>query len=220
MEAYLSTQKVALISLNLSLGVHDCLPFLWSGYKVIPHYTYQISLEKDESQLLGEMSGDRRKNLTKAAEEGVEVVDAKGTKEIRELVQRTFEKRGKKSPRGLIDAIFSNFGPGQSSYCILSFQKGKPVSGVYVVYDKRTAYHLLGGYSDRAHHGAGAAAMFRAIVKARELGLRVFDFQGSTVPQIERYFRGFGGRLLPIFSINKAWFPIEMCLKLKHRKVF
>ena len=60
-----------------------------------------------------------------------------------------------------------------------------------------------------------AERMIRAaILKAKEMGLQVFDFEGSIVPPIERYFRGFGGKLTPIFSVHKAWLPIEIGLKM------
>ena len=54
---------------------------------------------------------------------------------------------------------------------------------------------------------AGAACMQAAISKAKELGLKLFDFEGSTIPAIERYFRGFGGELVQYLTVNRAWLP-------------
>ena len=71
------------------------------------------------------------------------------------------------------------------------------------------------GYDNtKVHNGVGPLAMWVAILKAKEMGLQVFDFEGSIVPPIERYFRGFGGKLTPIFSVHKAWLPIEIGLKM------
>jgi len=50
--------------------------------------------------------------------------------------------------------------------------------------------------------------------------MRVFDFEGSNVPSIERYFRGFGGTLTPYIGVHKAWLPVEMALKLRYRNLF
>ena len=60
-----------------------------------------------------------------------------------------------------------------------------------------------------AHHGA-----------AKDRGLAIFDFEGSVILPIERYFRGFGGTLTPIISVHKAWLPLEMGLKLVRRSLF
>ncbi len=71
-----------------------------------------------------------------------------------------------------------------------------------------------------AQHGTGALAMlamWSAILKAKELGLKIFDFEGSVIPPIEGYFHGLGGVLKPVFGVHKAWLPLEMALKLRGR---
>ena len=62
--------------------------------------------------------------------------------------------------------------------------------------------------------------MIESIRHAKELGLKTFDFEGSVIPAIERYFRGFGGKLTPYYRVNKAWLPLEMALKLVKRQLF
>jgi hypothetical protein len=63
-------------------------------------------------------------------------------------------------------------------------------------------------------------AMWAAIKFAKDLGLRSFDFEGSISPDIEKYFRGFGGTLTPYYQINKAKLPLEFILKLYKREYF
>ena len=62
--------------------------------------------------------------------------------------------------------------------------------------------------------------MWEAIKFAKKLGIKYFDFEGSMVPQIERYFRGFGGKLTPYYRINKAKLPLEILLKFYRRELF
>jgi len=40
------------------------------------------------------------------------------------------------------------------------------------------------------------------------------------LPEVERFFRGFGGDLVPYFTVNKAWLPLEFMLKLLKREQF
>jgi hypothetical protein len=37
----------------------------------------------------------------------------------------------------------------------------------------------------------------------RKRGVGVFDFEGSMVPSIETFFRGFGGTIVPFYQIRK-----------------
>jgi len=117
--------------------------------------------------------------------------------------------------------ILSSFARPDNSYAFVVQSNGVPIAGTFVVHDAKAAYYLLGGYqTEGKHYGAGALAMFESIRRARDLGLEVFDFEGSVVPAIERYFRGFGGRLTPRFRVNKAWLPLEMALKPFKRRLF
>ena len=48
----------------------------------------------------------------------------------------------------------------------------------------------------------------------------VFKKERQSLPQIERYFRGFGGQLTPYYRVNKASLPIEILLKFIKREIF
>ncbi len=218
MVEYLSRSNAAVISLGLSLGITDCLPFYWRGWKVVPHYTYRIDLAQNEDMLFAAMSSERRNDVRKSRADSIVVDETTGILEMRALVMATYDRQEMSFPPPCMDLIFSAFSPGENNSCCLIAQaNGRPVAGVYMVHDARTAYYLIGGYADGAHHGAGALAIWSAILKAKELGLEVFDFEGSVIPPIERYFRGFGGVLTPVFSVHKAWLPLEMALKLRGR---
>jgi hypothetical protein len=55
--------------------------------------------------------------------------------------------------------------------------------------------------------------MWKSILHARQLGLRTFDFEGSMIPEVERYFREFGGKLIPYYEISKAKFPVNLLMR-------
>lgn len=218
LEEFLAAWNPALCMLPLDSRVTDAMPFLWRGYKVIPNYTYVLDLSLSSDNMLAGMTSERRKNLTKAAKDGLRTAPAAGMQEVRDLVLQTFGRQSKAVDRAVLDAILFRYaGPG-NSYAFTTYRGDLPIAMCFVVHDGTTAYYLLGGYrAEEKHHGAGAAAMFAAIGRAKELGLRVFDFEGSVIPAIERYFRGFGGRLVPYFTVNRGWLPVEMLLKLRPR---
>ena len=218
MADYLTSSGAAVMSLGLSVDITDCLPFYWRGWKVVPHYTYRIDLTQSEDALLAAMSFQQRNHIKKAKKDGVCVEEVQDTGDLRALVIKTFARQDKSfSPREM-DAILTEYSPGKNSYCFISRHQGMPISGVYIIHDSLTAYCLMTGYDHaKAHNGAGPLAIWHAILKAKEMGLQVFDFEGSIIPPIERYFRGFGGKLTPIFSVHKAWLPIEVAIKMLSR---
>jgi hypothetical protein len=83
-------------------------------------------------------------------------------------------------------------------------REGIPIGAVWIVWDEKRAYYLLGGYSDPMKSGnAVPLALWHAIqFTAVDLGLPEFDFEGSMVPTIERFFRKFGGTIKPTYTIS------------------
>ena len=65
------------------------------------------------------------------------------------------------------------------------------------------AYYVFGGVKrEEKNNSLGPAALFNAILFAKQNDRTVFDFEGSMIPEIERYFRQFGGELVAQYSIN------------------
>ncbi len=218
---FLERARPAMISVSLSNWASDILPFLWRDYKVTPDYTYLLPLGQTDEAILAGMSESRRRNIGKARRDGLHAERTEDFSAIFSLVETTFARQGKDVEREYMKAILFSFARPDNSYAFVVQSNGVPIAGVFVVHDARTAYYLLGGYqSEGKHHGAGALAMFESIRQARKLGLETFDFEGSVIPAIERYFRGFGGKLSPYFRVNKAWLPLEMVIKPFKRRLF
>jgi len=220
MVEYVESQQPALVSLSLVPEVVDGMPFYWKGYKITVGYTYRINLSKS-GNVMSLMRMQQRNHIKKALKDDIMVEESIYRAVISSLVAKTFKRQKKKFPVGFMNAILRNFPPGENSYLFVSERDGVPAAAVYCVHDKKTAYNLMTGYDhQRAHHGAGALAMYHAMLKAQEMGLEIFDFEGSMVPAIEKYFRGFGGELTPYLRVNKAWLPIEIVLKFWKRQLF
>jgi hypothetical protein len=82
--------------------------------------------------------------------------------------------------------------------------QGRLHSGVYIVYDDRHSVYLAGGGDPELRDSGGhALAMWHAI---KESGARskTFDFEGSSVPAIEYFVRGFGPEQTHRHSATRA----------------
>ena len=221
MTEYLEKKSAAICMLALERGIVDALPFTWCGYKVVPNYTYLLNLAVPLDQIRKNMSPIRRNDISKGTRDGLVVKQTTDLAVVRDLVLATFGRQEKFVDKGYLEAILFRYANPANSFGFTTYRGENPISTCFIVHDAKTAYYLLGGYraQDR-HHGAGPLAVFAAIRRAQELGLKTFDFEGSMVPAIERYFRGFGGQLTPYLTVNKAWLPVEMALKLMRRQIF
>jgi hypothetical protein len=215
MAAFLDRPALAFVSLTFPDWVLDFQPFIWRGFKVLTRYTYQIALQqKDDQMLLGAMSETRRRQLRNGAKNGFVTSLCRDTAIIEKLVARTMERQHAHSDLSAIDRLLTGFENRQNSFAFSTHRDGEPVAVCYCVHDRLRCYYLLGGVDElRSLPPAAPMAMFACIRHARELGLQVFDFEGSDIPGIEKYFRSFGGTLTPLHRVTKAWLPIEMLLK-------
>lgn len=221
MAAWLDRQAPAVCMLPLDRSISDALPFFWRGFKVVPQYTYLLDLAAPWDQLRKNMAPDRRNDISKAQRDGLTVRPAEDLREVRDLVLATFNRQDKALNEASLEAVLFRYAKPGNFYAYVTCRDNQPIAACGVVHDAHTAYYVLGGYraADR-HHGAGALAVAEAIRRAQELGLQTFDFEGSVIPPIERFFRGFGGRLTAYLTVNKAWLPVELMLKIRRRNLF
>ncbi len=213
----------SIISFSLNNNIIDTQPFFWKKFKVIPSYTYIINLRKSIADIWKGLSSNHRSHINKATKDGLIVKQIKDMNIVKCLILKTYAKpkQDKKVKEFYLDKILFNFSTDENSYAFGAFKKDKPISAAFFVYDKHTSYLLASGYDyENKHHGAGMLTKWEGIKYAKKLDLNYFDFEGSMVPRIEKFNRGFGGQLKPYYSINKAKLPIEMLLKLFKRELF
>lgn len=218
---FLDKLPCAVISVSLSKEIVDTQPFVWKKFKVVPGYTYVLDLDNSVDDIRSDMSAEKRNDISKATRDGLTTKLVDDYSIVKSLVLKTFSRQEMVANEYYLNKILFEFANKDNSFAFAAFRENLPIAVSFCICDSRTAYYLLGGYDDKnKHHGAGAFAVWEAIKHAQNLGLKQFDFEGSMVPQIERYFRGFGGRLTPYYRINKAKLPLEILLKFFKRELF
>lgn len=215
------SNRYSIITISLDRNISDMQPFIWKKFKVVPGYTYLIPLGSSLDKIWNNLSNERRKNINKARNDGLYVNKTTNYEIIKTLYSKTFLRQDKKINELYVNKILFDFANNQNSFAFVTYRDKDPIACSFCIHDRYTAYYLIGGYdTEKKHHGAGTLSMWEAIKYAQGLGLGYFDFEGSMVPQIERYFREFGGHLIPYFTINKARLPIEILLKFFKRELF
>ncbi|NNC83835.1 MAG: GNAT family N-acetyltransferase [Flavobacteriales bacterium] len=212
----LNSRKDALLEISLSVDVVDSQAYTWSGQEVSPRHTYHIDLARSKEELLAAMSSERRKNIRKAENDGLTVERTQDTARFQRLIEKTVERQGISMDREIFECLLNDPILQDHRDLYLCHRDGQDLAASLVVHDKDQAYYLIGGYDDGAgHQGAGTLNLWNAMLDAKARGNRIFDLEGSMIPEVERYFRGFGGELKTYFSIKKKSLVGRIASKLK-----
>jgi Acetyltransferase (GNAT) domain len=185
--------------------VIDMQPFIWAGYSISLRYTFRIDLS-DLAIAWGDMTDKRRNDIRKAERDGIIVDDQGSMQDILALVMGTFQRQGRAARFSeLAERRDQMLRDNNQCRCFIARNRsGEAVGGIYMVWDNKCAYYLMGGYGvASAHRGAGALAIWEAIRFASStLGLQQFDILAAGSPSIERFIRDFAGRLTVAFMVD------------------
>lgn len=220
--SYFSALNPALLVLAFPSYIMDLQPFIWSKYKVVPNYTYRINLSKSLEEITANFDSKNRNVINKAIKEQVVVErDCMAPDKLLAFFTQSLQSTGANIYRHELKNIFLQFATPANSFSMVAKKDAKVLGVVFCVYDQHTCYYLLGGVNkDSGIQGVNNLLVQKSIETARELGCNTFDFEGSMLKGVEKFFRSFGPELFPYYTINKAKLPLEMVLKFKKRELF
>jgi hypothetical protein len=192
----------------------NALPFFWAGYRIEVAYTYRIEGLESEERVWDGLRGNIRREIRKARKR-VEVREDLGLDRFHAVCAKTFARQGLDVPGSLgrlerLDAACAGRGARAMLFAVDESERVHAVS--YVVWDERAAYYLVGGGDPELRtSGAASLLMWEAIMRARRV-TDVFDFEGSMLKPVERFFRAFGGRQTPYLRVSRATAPAQAAL--------
>lgn len=211
----------------------DLMPFLWNGFDTTVGYTYQIPPAPPQ-QWQAAMSSDHRRELRKAGEVLKSIDGAVDTTDDLEfcynLLCDTFREKeisdsaGPESTRRWWKVV-SEHQAGKIYY--VKDKDGSPLCCTLYVFDKACGYYVASGIHRDVRRGnlnlLSRLLIERMILDSHARGI-TFDFEGSVLPGVEHFFRGWGGRCVPkyrVIKISRWWTYVGWCLyhyRLRHRR--
>lgn len=193
---------------NFHPSITNWLPFFWNGFEATVHYTYILKDLSNEESLFLKFRESIKGDIRKASKRFfLQVRDDLSFDAFLALNHKTFERQKKKAPYD--DEFLRKLDRAcQEHNCrkifIAEDKQGRHHAGAYIVWDENSAYYLMGGGDpDLRNSGASSLCMWEAIKYASKVTQK-FDFEGSMIKPIERFFRSFGGAQTPYFRISKT----------------
>lgn len=180
-------------------AVTNWLPWYWLGYRQTTRYTYQLQLN-DIDGIWTSMQSNIRGHIRKAKERyALQVRDDCGADALHRICQLTFDRVGRAGLsisliRRIVNAAETR-ATGKTLFAVDEQQRIH--ASVFIVWDERATFLLLGGGDPELRHsGAHSLLIWEAIQHAAGVS-KVFDFEGSMLEPVERFFRAFDARQVP-----------------------
>jgi Acetyltransferase (GNAT) domain len=206
MELLSQLPRCDLFSQNLWPGIPDWLPFYWAGYSQYTSYTNWFR-DLSSAELLWEGFLKETRAEIRKAQQRVEVVVANDVERLCDLHELTFVQQRMKPPRErtfLRRVVEGALSQGHARIAFARDDKGNAHAVTLIVYDDRSAHYLIGG-SDVRHRTSGAASLLIWDAMQFAAGIsKLFDFEGSMVEGISRFFRGFNPECVPVSHVYRT----------------
>jgi hypothetical protein len=193
-------------SQNFHYYFTNWLPFYWQGFEQTTRYTYVLDKLSDLDILWKNMKENIRTDIRKA-KELVRIDSDTNINDFFSLHKKTFARQNMAVPytqdfvKQLDEICHKN---SCRKIFIARDGHGNEHAAVYIIWDNQSAYYLMGGGDHKLRNsGATSLLMWEAIKFAATVTKR-FDFEGSMIQPIEKFFSAFGANQTPYLHIQKT----------------
>ncbi len=199
---------------NFHYGITDWLPFYWEGYRQTTRYTYLLKDIRDTDAILENMSSNIRRNITKARDKyHITVKKGISIEEFLQVQAQTFERQqviNKEDTEILVKLIDICRKRNQGDLWGGYDEQGRLHAVAFIVWQESSAWYLA-----LRESGAHSLILWECIRYVSQF-TNVFDFEGSMIPGVERFFREFGAIQTPFFTITRGKLSLlnRACLKI------
>ncbi|MFX0196635.1 MAG: GNAT family N-acetyltransferase [Candidatus Hodarchaeota archaeon] len=189
-------------------SVTNWLPFYWKGFKQTTRYTYVLEDLSDTGRIWEGFLDNIRREIRKAESRfGLAVRSDMGIESFLKVTKKTFQRQGMNLPYP-VEIVYKIERACERHNCkkilFAVDREGNIHAAFYIVWDENSAYYLMGG-GDPVLRKSGATSllMWEAIKFASTVTSR-FDFEGSMIESVERFFRSFGAKQIPYYEVTNT----------------
>ncbi len=181
------------------------LPFYNNGYEQSIRYTYIIDNIKDHDEVYNNFTNTIKRQI-KEAKDKVKITHEDNICLVFALVKESVEKQGlkflyKREVLKVLEKKLSEI--NQSKIFIARDENGNATSGLFLVWDKRKAYMLGLGTSQKYGNNNSTKLLIWESIKYVSQFVDKYDFEGSMLAGVERLYRSFGGKRTQYYEVKK-----------------
>lgn len=192
------------------------LPFYWNTFEQTTRYTYIIEDISDTEKVWKNFKESIRREVRKAEKSLViEVIeDVTLLYNLKIDVYNSNDETYPIPKELLINAFIYTQKNNAGELLAAKDNDGNIHSILFYVWDKTSAYYLHGGTYNKFKTTGSMSLLLWDAIKRSSKRTQSFNFEGSMIESIERYFRAFGGQQVPYFEIKRT--DSKLLKLLKH----
>lgn len=187
-------------------AITNWLPFQWKGFEQTTRYTYILPDLSNMNAVYDGLQGNIKREIKKAeATLTVRQVDEIDT--LFALLQKDFAAKGEKLPisKAYIKRIADKMMAKGCCMVLCAFDANQQaVASLLLVWDSKSAYFLAGAADSASKTSGVMSLMLWTAIQHSASVTKAFNFEGSIMEAIERFFRAFGGQQTPYFELRKT----------------
>jgi lipid II:glycine glycyltransferase (peptidoglycan interpeptide bridge formation enzyme) len=186
-------------------SITNWLPFYWRGFQQSTRYTYIIDDLTDSEELFKNLQGNIRREIGKA-EKSLTVTEVENVSVLHQFKKKDYQVKGQEInySSAYLNRVYAKLKEKNACKAWVASENGKPVASLLLTWDAESAYYLAGA-ADPENKNTGAMSLLMWTAIQFSAGVtNQFNFEGSMVEPIERFFRSFGAKQTPYFEIRKT----------------
>ncbi|MEO5376487.1 MAG: GNAT family N-acetyltransferase [Magnetococcus sp. DMHC-6] len=211
--------KYVIFVQHFSPKLQNWLPFYWAGFKQTTRITYNLYNLPDTQKIWDGMRSNIRGDIRKAQKQGIVVQSC--TPEIAlSMFAKTRSRQDRKA--AYTDDFFINLYKScktrQAGECFAAFDpQGNPHAAAFLVWDKKKAYYLVGGGDSELRNSGATSLLIWNMIEFAAQRSDIFDFEGSVIKPVERFFRAFGAQQVPYHVVRKFPMLVRIVLAVMNK---
>lgn len=188
--------------------VHNWLPFYWKGFAQTTRATYTLAGLKDSRKLWGEIAHSARTEIYKAQRRGLLVTPC-DIEALLKLEEKTFDRQHKRLPHSpdLLRNLYLSAKSRNAGECFAAVdESNRPHAAGLIVWDEQRTYYIVSGGDETLRSSGATSLLVWHLIQFAAEHSQVFDFEGSMLQGVERFFRSFGAQQVTYNCVMK--FPL------------
>jgi hypothetical protein len=207
--------KVDAFKQNFLPQFTNWLPFNWKGFKQSTRYTYIINDIADTKKVFADFKDNIRREIRKA-EKSLTIETINDITLMHQLKLKVYQDNNDVYPIPLskLKTIYDFCKSNECGELLIAKDKSGNIHSILLyIWDTKSAYYLHGVTDTQFKTSGSMSLLLWEAIKRSATKTKAFNFEGSMVESIERYFRAFGGVQTPYFQISKTNSKVLKLLK-------